>query len=144
MGSSPVDLSKSDLADQSIVGLEPGPHVKLSVSDTGVGMDDETMERIFDPYFTTKEVGKGSGLGLAVVNGIVKRHNGTITVRSEPGKGTTFSVYISRIETATVIPVETLHEAPIGAESILLLDDEQAVVKMGTAILERLGYKVTI
>ena len=101
------------------------------------------MERIFDPYFTTKEVGKGSGLGLAVVNGIVKRHNGAITVLSEPGKGTTFSVYIPRIETATAIPIETPHEALIGAESILLLDDEQAVVKMGSAILKRLGYKVT-
>ncbi len=140
---SPVDLSERDLADQSIPDLRPGPHLKLSVSDTGSGMDARTMERIFDPYFTTKEVGKGSGLGLAVVNGIVKRHEGAITVSSEPGKGTTFSVYIPRLETAIAVPAETPHEALIGTESILLLDDEQAVVEMGSAILERFGYKVT-
>jgi CheY-like chemotaxis protein len=139
---SPVELSESDLADQSIVDLKPGPYLRLTVSDTGCGMDAKTMERIFDPYFTTKEVGKGSGLGLAVVNGIVKRHEGAVIVRSEPGKGATFSVYIPRIETAVAIPVETPHEASIGTESILLLDDEQAVVEMGTAILEGLGYKL--
>jgi CheY-like chemotaxis protein len=138
-----VDLSESDLANQSIVDLKPGPYLKLSVSDTGSGMDKATLERIFDPYFTTKEVGKGSGLGLAIVHGIIKRHEGTITVRSEPGKGTTFSVYIPRIEAADEVPIETLHEVPIGKESILFLDDEQAIVKMGTAMLERLGYKVT-
>ncbi len=140
---SPVDLNDGDLTDQSIPDLRPGPHLKLSVSDTGAGMDARTMERIFDPYFTTKEVGKGSGLGLAVVNGIVKRHEGAITVRSAPGKGTTFSIYIPRLETTTAVPVETLHKTLIGTESILLLDDEKTVVKMGTAILERLGYKVT-
>jgi PAS domain S-box-containing protein len=141
---STVDLSESDLADRSIVDLKPGPHLKLCVSDTGAGMDAKTMERIFDPYFTTKEVGKGSGLGLAVVNGIVKRHEGAVTVRSEPGRGTTFTIYIPMMETADAIPIETpTYEALIGTESILLLDDEQAVVEMGTAILEGLGYKLT-
>jgi PAS domain S-box-containing protein len=140
---SPVDLSQNDLDDQLKVDLKPGAYLRLTVSDTGCGMDAETMERIFDPYFTTKEVGKGSGLGLAVVHGIVKRHGGAVTVRSEPGTGTTFSVYIPRIETATPIPIETPREAPIGTESILLLDDEQTIVEMGTAILEELGYKVT-
>ena len=110
----PVDLSESDLADQHIVDIRPGPCLKLRVSDTGCGIDAKTMERIFDPYFTTKEVGKGSGLGLAVVHGIVKRHDGAITVMSEPGKGTEFSVYIPRIETAAEVPVETPHKAPIG------------------------------
>jgi PAS domain S-box-containing protein len=140
---SPVDLSERDLADQSIIDLRPGPHLKLSVSDTGAGMDAQIMERIFDPYFTTKEVGKGSGLGLSVVHGIVKRLDGAITVKSEPGRGTTFSVYIPRVETAAAIPVETPHEVPTGTERILLLDDEQAIVEMGTAILEQVGYKVT-
>jgi PAS domain S-box-containing protein len=140
---SPVDFSESDLVDQSIVELKPGPYLKLCVSDTGCGMDAKTMERIFDPYFTTREVGKGSGLGLAVVNGIVKRHNGAITVQSALGKGSIFRIYIPRIETTPEISVETPYEAPTGMESILLLDDEQAVAEMGTAILERLGYKVT-
>jgi CheY-like chemotaxis protein len=107
-------------------------------------MDKATLERIFDPYFTTKEVGKGSGLGLAVVHGIVKRHDGTITVRSEPGKGTTFTVYIPRLEITPAIPIETPYESPIGKESILFLDDEQAIVEMGTAILEGLGYRVAV
>ena len=84
---SPVDLSESDLADQSIVDLKPGPYLKLCVSDTGCGMDAKTMERIFDPYFTTKEVGKGSGLGLAVVHGIVKRHDGAVSVTKLARKG---------------------------------------------------------
>ncbi|MGO9690822.1 MAG: PAS domain S-box protein [Syntrophobacteraceae bacterium] len=139
----PVDLSESDLVDQSIVDLKPGPYLKLYVSDTGCGMGAKTMERIFDPYFTTKEVGKGSGLGLAVVNGIVKRHNGAIAVQSALGKGSIFRIYIPRIETTLEIPVETPHEAPTGVESILFLDDEQTVAEMGTAILEPLGYKVT-
>ena len=83
---SPVDLSESDLAERSIVELAPGPYLELSVSDTGAGMDAQTIERIFEPYFTTKEVGKGSGLGLAVVHGIVKRHNGAISVKARRGR----------------------------------------------------------
>jgi len=138
-----VDLSKGDLADQSIVDLKSGPYLKLCVSDTGCGMDAATLERIFDPYFTTKEVGKGSGLGLAVVNGIVKRHDGAITVRSEPGKGTTFSIYIPAVEASTGVVVETGQALPTGTERILLIDDEQIVANVGSAILERLGYIVT-
>jgi PAS domain S-box-containing protein len=140
---SPVNLSESDLTDLSIADLKPGPYLRLKVSDTGCGMDASTMEHIFDPYFTTKEVGKGSGLGLAVVNGIVKRHDGAMTVRSEPGKGTTFSVYIPKVD---VQPEATLHvEAlqPRGSEKILLVDDEPAVMGMGTKLLEHLGYRVT-
>jgi CheY-like chemotaxis protein len=138
-----VDLSKSDLTDQSIVDLKPGPYLKLCVSDTGSGMDKATLERIFDPYFTTKEVGKGSGLGLAVVHGIIKRHDGAATVRSEPGKGSTFCIYIPAVEANTGVVVETGQAPPTGTERILLIDDEQMVLESETAILERLGYTVT-
>jgi signal transduction histidine kinase len=95
---SEVRLFELDTASLSLRGLRPGPYLKLSVSDTGNGMDASTMERIFDPYFTTKEVGKGAGLGLAVVHGIVKRHEGAITVHSELEKGSIFDVYIPKIE----------------------------------------------
>jgi PAS domain S-box-containing protein len=138
-----VDMSKSDLADQSLAGVNPGPYLKLCVSDTGCGMDRATLERIFDPYFTTKEVGKGSGLGLSVVNGIVKRHDGAITVSSEPGKGATFCVYIPALEISAGEAVEARQLMPTGEESILLVDDERIIVEMETAILEQLGYKVT-
>ena len=128
-----VDLSESDLADQSIVDLKPGPYLRLTVSDTGCGMDASTMERIFDPYFTTKEVGKGSGLGLAVVHGIVKRHDGAITVRSEPGKGTTFTIYIPRVDVQSETAMQVDDLLPRGSERILLVDDEPAVMEMGTS-----------
>ncbi len=140
---SPVDLSESDLAGQSIFDLKPGPYLRLTVSDTGCGMDAETMERIFDPYFTTKEVGKGSGLGLSVVSGIVKRHKGAITVRSEPEKGTTFSIYLPRVDAQSEATMQVDNLLPRGSERILLVDDEPTLTEMGTALLESLGYKVT-
>ncbi|MGA3115424.1 MAG: PAS domain S-box protein [Syntrophobacteraceae bacterium] len=138
-----VDLSESDLADQSIVDLKPGPHLRLTVSDTGCGMDASTMEHIFDPYFTTKEVGKGSGLGLAVVSGIVKRHEGAITVRSEPDKGTTFTIYIPSVDVQSETAMQVDDVLQRGSERILLVDDEPAVMEMGTILLEHLGYNVT-
>ena len=140
---SPVDLSETDLARQRIVDLKPGPYLKLSVSDTGAGMDASTMEHIFDPYFTTKEVGKGSGLGLAVVHSIVKRHEGAITVLSEPGKGTIFSVYFPRVDIQPEATMQVDDTLQRGSERILLVDDESNVMEMATRILERLGYKVT-
>ncbi|MGD0397957.1 MAG: PAS domain S-box protein [Syntrophobacteraceae bacterium] len=140
---SPVDLSKSDLTGQSIFDLKPGPYLGLTVSDTGCGMDAETMERIFDPYFTTKEVGKGSGLGLAVVSGIVKRHEGAITVLSKPGKGTEFSIYIPRVDVQPEATMQGEDPLPRGSERILFVDDEPAVMAMATRLLEHLGYKVT-
>jgi CheY-like chemotaxis protein len=101
------------------------------------------MERIFDPYFTTKEVGKGSGLGLAVVSGIVKRHEGAITVLSKPGKGTEFSIYIPRVDVQPEATMQGEDPLPRGSERILFVDDEPAVMAMATRLLEHLGYKVT-
>jgi len=142
-----VNLSKVALkgnrpADLSAPELPPGSYLKLSVSDTGCGMDRKTMDRIFDPYFTTKEVGKGSGLGLAVVHGIVKRHDGAIAVQSAPGKGTTFDIYIPAAPGRITTEPVTAPGLPDGRERVLFVDDEAAVVKMGTEILTRLGYEV--
>ena len=113
------------------------------VSDTGYGMASEIMERIFDPYFTTKETGEGTGLGLSVVHGIVKAHGGTITVYSELGKGTTFHVYLPLIQEAEKAEKER-SDAPLptGSERILFIDDESALLEIGGQMLERLGYEV--
>ena len=137
-----VDLDTHDVA--SYPGLTPGAYVKLSVSDTGHGMNRRVMKRIFDPYFTTKEKGVGTGLGLAVVDGIVKTHGGTITVYSEPEKGATFHVYLPRIEHPKAVGVpEEIEPLPKGHERILFVDDEKPLVDIGKQVLERLGYQVT-
>ena len=125
-------------------GLHPGHYVRLAISDTGHGMDAATVERIFDPFFTTKAVGEGTGLGLAVVLGIMQSHDGAVTVYSEPGFGTTFHLYFPVFET-DVAPVENgAQPVPPGrGEHILFVDDETALVNVGKRMLERLGYTVT-
>jgi CheY-like chemotaxis protein len=123
--------------------IKPGPYVRLSVSDTGKGMDKKTMERIFEPYFTTKPEGKGTGLGLSVVHGIVKSLEGAIKVYSEPGKGTSFQLYFPRIETEIRQDLKTGKSIPKGTEHILLVDDEDVVLELTEEILEELGYTVT-
>jgi CheY-like chemotaxis protein len=105
-------------------------------------MDSATLERLFDPYFTTKEAGKGSGLGLAVVRSIVKRHGGGISVSSQEGKGTTFRVYLPRIERESTTLGEPSSSIPGGDERILFVDDEVLFVELWQMALERLGYKV--
>lgn len=126
------------------LGATPGRYVLLSISDTGMGMDKETVEHIFEPFYTTKEVGKGTGLGLAMVYGIVKNHGGYIMCYSEPGQGTTFKIYFPAIEAdghvETSYAVET--ELRGGDETILLVDDEESLRGMGKEILERFGYRI--
>ena len=138
-----VQLSQADLQGQS--GFSAGPFVELSVEDSGCGMDKETMAQIFDPYFTTKEVGKGSGLGLAVVHGIVQSCGGFIQVKSNPGSGSQFQVYFPVIEAQSNDDIkkekENLSTAPY-IETILFVDDEEAIVNMNKQLLERYGYKV--
>ena len=116
----------------------------LTVSDNGYGIDAKNIDKIFEPYFTTKEQGKGTGLGLSVVYGIVKEHGGDIKVESAIGKGTTFRVYLPLLAgdeaTSVMVGSET---AFLGTERILLMDDEEAVAKMEKNILERLGNNVT-
>jgi len=122
--------------------LPPGSYLRLIVSDTGHGMDRAVMERIFDPYFTTKEPNEGTGLGLSVVHGIVQSYGGVITVDSEPGKGTSFHVVLPRIDREDTPKAETFAPLPTGNERILFIDDEKMLVEMGQEMLESLGYDV--
>jgi len=138
-----VNLGPEDLRAFSNPALSPGPYLKLSVADTGQGMDAATMQRIFEPYFTTKETGKGTGLGLATAHGIIRRHGGEITVRSEPSRGSVFDVYLPM---AVLVPRDTLvapEPVPGGSEHILLVDDEPMIAEIGATILKQLGYCVT-
>jgi PAS domain S-box-containing protein len=135
-----IELDQNDTARHP--ELKPGPYLKLSISDTGDGIHPETQDRIFDPYFTTKEKGEGTGLGLAVVQGIIKSHNGAITVESKLGQGSTFHVYLPRIQQDATTDEFDSAPLPMGHESILLVDDEQPLVEIGKQMLERLGYTV--
>ncbi|MFN0043059.1 MAG: ATP-binding protein, partial [Alphaproteobacteria bacterium] len=123
--------------------LKPGPHVKLTVRDDGVGMDSQTLERIFDPFFTTKGIGKGTGLGLAAVQGIVLASGGALSVSTAPGKGTTIKILLPRATEAVTIPVaQATGELRAGSGGILFIDDESSLVRIGQRTLERAGYKV--
>jgi PAS domain S-box-containing protein len=123
--------------------LPPGHYLRLSVSDTGSGMTPEIMARIFDPYFTTKEVGRGTGLGLAVVHGIVQSHGGTITCTSTPGKETTFDIYLPEIlSEEAVVRHHEEKSLPMGTERILFVDDEPILVELAKKMLSKLGYTV--
>ncbi|MGB6067916.1 MAG: PAS domain S-box protein [Desulfomonilaceae bacterium] len=125
------------------LGATPGDYVLLSVSDTGHGMDKETLNHIFEPFYTTKGVGRGTGLGLATVYGIVKQHGGYIDCYSAPGMGTSFKIYLPVAKTETASDMATSGEMPaFGTETILLVDDEEFVRDLGKRILERSGYTV--
>jgi PAS domain S-box-containing protein len=125
-------------------GCAPGDYVLLAVSDTGCGMDKETMENIFEPFFTTKDVSQGTGLGLATVYGVVKQNDGSIDVYSEPGRGTTFKIYLPRhAGSADEEPQRRAVKSTSGrGETVLLVEDETAILEMGRAMLEQLGYRV--
>ena len=122
--------------------VEPGCYLALTVSDTGQGIEPEIANRIFEPYFTTKEIGKGTGMGLSVVHGIVKSCHGKITVQSEAGKETVFQVLLPVIEAEIQLKVEEPGTLPTGTERILFVDDEPSLVKVARRILEGLGYEV--
>jgi PAS domain S-box-containing protein len=123
-------------------GIVPGPFVELTVGDTGLGMEPAVMKRIFDPFFTTKNEEEGTGLGLSVVHGIIKSHGGEITVESKVGKGTTFHIFLPRVERASSIEARKIQSLPGGAESILFVDDEPEIVDVTRFMLESLGYTV--
>ena len=128
------------------VSVKPGYYVMLAISDTGCGMDKETQSHLFEPFFTTKEKGKGTGLGLSTVYGIIKQSGGNIWTYSEPGLGTTFKIYLSRVEKAARVYKPKLRSkemgAPGGTETILLVEDEEAVRSMVSKILQNKGYTV--
>jgi CheY-like chemotaxis protein len=126
-----------------LTGMRPGKVACLSVSDTGCGMNAATLESIFVPFFTTKEPGGGTGLGLSVVHGIVQRHDGAIAVESRVGGGTTFKVYFPAAAPADVVLVPSPMLSRGSGQHILYLDDEDALVFLAKRMLERLGYRVT-
>ena len=143
-----VSLKKVEVCEGDLLltmTLEPGAYLRLTVSDTGHGIDRLVLERIFDPYYTTKAPGEGTGMGLSITHGIIKSYGGNIQVYSEPGEGTVFHVYLPLIHMETEKPraVESLLPVPTGTEHILLVDDEEQIALMVQEMLERLGYRVT-
>jgi len=134
------DIESGDTPE--LPDLKPGPYIRLTVSDNGCGMAADTVKRIFDPYFTTKAQGEGTGLGLSVVHGIVTGMGGVIKVYSEPDEGTTFQVYLPRVETGEEPTGPRKLALPRGSETILLVDDEEYVLDMTRELLESLGYQV--
>jgi signal transduction histidine kinase/ActR/RegA family two-component response regulator len=129
---------------EKIPNLKKGDYIRLTISDTGYGMDIKTKERIFEPFFTRKEVGSGSGLGLSVVHGIINNYGGAIVVDSSPDKGTTFTIYLPKYGEDTLDSDKSTKKPLKGDEHILFVDDEPEITFMGKKMLENLGYKVTI
>ncbi|MFH0998066.1 MAG: PAS domain S-box protein [Pseudomonadota bacterium] len=124
--------------------VAPGRYVKVSITDTGIGMDDATRLRIFDPFFTTKEKSRGTGLGLASAFGIIKNHGGMITVYSEIGHGTTFNIYLPVSDKEVHREISKEARLIKGSSTILLVDDEEMIIEVGQAMLERLGYRLVV
>ncbi len=138
-----VELSPEEAAAEP--GARPGPHVLLAVSDTGTGMDEDTRKHIFEPFFTTKEPGKGTGLGLATVYGIVTQSGGHVAVATEVGRGTTFRIYLPRVEEApAAAPAPVAGGMPTGTETVLLVEDEEGVRLLARHVLAACGYTVLV
>ena len=141
-----IETSNVSLSDEYLrthLGAQPGCHVQLTVSDNGMGIAPEVLERIFEPFFTTKTNGEGTGLGLAMVHGIVAQHGGYIRCYSEPGRGTSFKIYLPVSATELVSDPATTREMPaLGTETILLVDDDDRVREMAQNLIEMGGYQV--
>ncbi|MCP3874816.1 MAG: response regulator, partial [Desulfobacteraceae bacterium] len=144
-----IDISISKVKSIEKVFLnkpvKKGSYICLSIKDTGTGIDSKNLDKIFEPYYSTKKAGKGSGVGLSVVHGIVESHNGYIKVESDKEKGTRFDIYFPKCRRYTDIEIETADDMPIqkGTERVLLVDDDKKVAVMETHMLEKLGYTVT-
>jgi signal transduction histidine kinase/DNA-binding response OmpR family regulator len=138
-----IEMSSDELT--ILPDIQPGKYIKLTISDTGQGINPEIMGKIFDPYFTTKAIGKGSGLGLSLVHGIVKNHRGAITVDSQPGKGTVFTILLPVIEETIVNKRKEKTDALyLGKESILFVDDDESIARMMARMLKKIGYQVEV
>jgi two-component system cell cycle sensor histidine kinase/response regulator CckA len=124
--------------------VAPGPYVRICVTDTGIGMDEATQRRIFEPFFTTQELGRGTGLGLASVFGIIKNHSGIITVKSHPGKGSTFDIYLPASNENPEEDAPPVQSIQPGTETILLIDDEAYIIDVARLMLEGLGYTLLV
>jgi len=139
-----VDLNRNYFRNHGIKEEQPGPYVMLAVSDTGIGMDKETREHIFDPFYTTKETGKGTGLGLSTIYGVVRQSNGFVWVYSEPGRGSTFKVYLPRAEEN--VGAEEQERIPVGepggSETVLIVEDNDSLRRLARTVLKQKGYKV--
>ena len=127
---------------QNYARMAPGDYIKLSIADTGPGIAPNLIDRIFEPYFTTKPTGEGTGLGLSTVHGIVRDHGGSIKVFSEPGVGTTFHIFLPVAKALPGADAKPSEQFPTGNESILFVDDEKSLIDLGRTLLERLGYRV--
>ena len=140
-----ADVVLDETSTRDHPDINPGPYVRLAVTDTGTGMDQATVARIFEPFFTTKPKGKGTGLGLSTVYGIVKQSGGLMTVDSEPGRGTTFTVYLPRVDEPVEAPIRKSEPPPQGgSETILVAEDEPGVHRLVSRVLKQLGYEVLL
>jgi len=142
-----ISLKEATLSTEDLVhelNVEAGTFVQLSISDSGPGIAPDIKKKIFEPYFTTKETGKGTGMGLAIIHGIVKKYGGFISLYSEPGEGTAFHVFLPVIEKELLTEIEDVEPLPVGRDRILFIDDEEILAEMGKSMLERLGYHVTV
>lgn len=144
-GSIDMEISSTSIGTKDVTiypDLDPGEYLKIIISDTGSGIPEEILSKIFDPYFTTKKPGEGSGLGLSTVHGIVKDHGGCIKVYSEPNRGTSFQIFLPVAESKVKKIDCSVEQLPHGSETILFVDDEKLLLEIGKELLESLGYRV--
>ena len=137
--------TKNEILDENFAeayGVRPGKYVAISITDTGIGMDEKTLKRVFDPFFTTKEKERGTGLGLASAYGIIKNHDGIIMAESTRGQGATFRIYLPASEKPVIEELQDDQNILTGSETILLVDDEEMIIDVGAQILKKLGYEV--
>jgi len=134
-----IELIETDVSPH---GVNPGDYVKISITDNGIGMDKQMQEKVFDPFFTTKKMGRGTGLGLSSTYGIIKNHNGFVTVSSQPEEGTTFDVFLPASRKNVSKESKPHHKIHPGKGTVLLIDDETMILDVGSEILTVLGYRV--